>query len=127
VLLFCCFGLFARYHGGSINSPPPVWTRPQRHALADSILVEYTNTFDLRHADPTPAGDGGAMNVPGGILTNIDSGRANDRSFLLRPGEPTLRGCPFSRAHSRLPPTSPVRRETARSTICHRGGLPDNA
>ena len=73
VLLFCCFGLFARYHGGSINSPPPVWTRPQRHALADSILVEYTNTFDLRHADPTPAGDGGAMNVPGGILTNIDS------------------------------------------------------
>ena len=62
-----------RYHNGSIYSPPPVWTRPQRHALANSILVEYTNTFDLWYADPTPAGDGGAMREPGGILTNIDS------------------------------------------------------
>jgi hypothetical protein len=26
-----------------------------------------------RYADPTPAGDGGAMNIPGGVLTNIDA------------------------------------------------------
>lgn len=61
------------YHGGSIYAPPPEWTAPQRHALANSLLVEYVNSFDLWYADPTPAGDGGPMAVPGGLLTNIDS------------------------------------------------------
>ena len=61
------------YNHASVYSPPPVWTAPQRHALANSLLVEYTNTFDLWYADPTPAGDGGPMKIPGGIITNIDS------------------------------------------------------
>eukprot|EP00041_Stephanoeca_diplocostata_P035881 m.1281395 g.1281395 ORF g.1281395 m.1281395 type:complete len:359 (-) comp24771_c0_seq2:6553-7629(-) len=61
------------YRGGSIYAPPPVWTALQRHALANSLLVEYVNSFDLWYADPTPAGDGGPMAEPGGLLTNIDS------------------------------------------------------
>ena len=54
-------------------APPPVWTAENRSTLANSILVEFTNTFDLWYADPTPAGDGGPMAIPGGLLTNIDS------------------------------------------------------
>ena len=63
----------APYHGASVYSPPAVWTKTQRHALANSLLVEYTNSFDLWYADPTPAGDGGAMSIPGGWITNLDS------------------------------------------------------
>lgn len=61
------------YNNASVYSPPASWSREARHALANSILVEYTNTFDLWYADPTPAGDGGPMKIPGGIITNIDS------------------------------------------------------
>ena len=28
------------------------------------LLVEYTNSFDLWYADPTPSGDGGPMSIP---------------------------------------------------------------
>ena len=48
-------GTGAPYHGASVYSPPAVWTKAQRHALANSLLVEYTNSFDLWYADPTPA------------------------------------------------------------------------
>lgn len=44
-----------------------------RSELANSILVEFTNNFDLWYADPIPAGDGGEMHEPGGVITNIDS------------------------------------------------------
>ena len=52
------------YHGASVYSPPPEWSKEQRHALANSLLVEYTNSFDLWYADPTPSGDGGPMSIP---------------------------------------------------------------
>jgi alpha-galactosidase len=61
------------YNGASIYAPPPVWTREQRHALANSLLVEYTNTFDIWYADPVPSGDGGPMAEPGGMTTDVDS------------------------------------------------------
>lgn len=66
-------GTGAPYHGRSVYSPPSEWTATQRHELANSLLVEYTNTFDLWYADPVPRGDGGAMSEPGGLITNIDS------------------------------------------------------
>jgi hypothetical protein len=40
-----------------VYAPPPVWSKAERHALANSILVEYTNTFDLWYADPVPVGE----------------------------------------------------------------------
>eukprot|EP00930_Biecheleria_cincta_P039969 TRINITY_DN27423_c0_g2_i1.p1 TRINITY_DN27423_c0_g2~~TRINITY_DN27423_c0_g2_i1.p1 ORF type:complete len:456 (-),score=61.16 TRINITY_DN27423_c0_g2_i1:65-1432(-) len=43
-------------------APPPSWTRAQRHALANSILVEYANTADQWI--------GGSE---GGIVENIDA------------------------------------------------------
>lgn len=55
------------YHGASVYAPPAEWSVAQRHALANSLLVEYTNTFDLWYADPTPAGDGGPMKIPGEV------------------------------------------------------------
>eukprot|EP00040_Diaphanoeca_grandis_P029462 m.172584 g.172584 ORF g.172584 m.172584 type:complete len:478 (+) comp31695_c1_seq1:172-1605(+) len=61
------------YRGASIYSPPQVWNSSQRQNLANSLLVEYVNSFDLWYADPIPAGDGGAMAMPGGMITNIDS------------------------------------------------------
>ena len=66
-------GTGAPYNKASVYSPPAVWTATQRHQLANSLLVEYTNTFDLWYADPVPRGDGGPMSEPGGLITNIDS------------------------------------------------------
>ena len=66
-------GTGAPYHSKSVYSPPAEWTATQRHELANSLLVEYTNTFDLWYADPVPRGDGGPMSEPGGLITNIDS------------------------------------------------------
>ena len=45
------------------------------HALANSLLVEYVNSFDLWYADPVPAGDGGPMAEPGGMITDVDGER----------------------------------------------------
>ena len=39
-------GTAAEFSGTLSYAPPPSWTADQRHALANSILVEYTNTFD---------------------------------------------------------------------------------
>jgi hypothetical protein len=50
-------GTGAPYHKASVYSPPAVWTAAQRHQLANSLLVEYTNTFDLWYADPVPRGE----------------------------------------------------------------------
>ena len=40
-------GPSAAYHGSTVYAPPSQWTASQRHALANSLLVEFTNTFDL--------------------------------------------------------------------------------
>ena len=40
------WGTARPYNGGSMYAPPESWTAAERHALANSILVEYTNTFD---------------------------------------------------------------------------------
>lgn len=40
-------GPSAAYHRTTVYAPPSQWTASQRHALANSILVEFTNTFDL--------------------------------------------------------------------------------
>ena len=37
----------APYDGASVYSPPLAWTASDRNGLANSLLVEYTNTFDL--------------------------------------------------------------------------------
>ena len=50
-------------------SPPPEWSRDERHALANSILVEYTNTWDSWYS-PYPRR---RPNAHGGIITDIDS------------------------------------------------------
>ena len=44
------------------DAPPPEWTEAERHALANSILVEYVNSYDSWYKPKT-----------GGILTDIDS------------------------------------------------------
>jgi len=44
-----------------VYSPPPQWTATQRSALANSILVEYKNTFDGWFVDN------------GGVITDIDA------------------------------------------------------
>lgn len=61
-----CTGLPIEWVGDLAYAPPPEWTAEQRHALANSILVEYTNTFDAWYI---PAGERGH----GGIITDIDS------------------------------------------------------
>ena len=52
-------------------SPPPTWGREQRSRLANSILVEYANTWDAWLCDPPPSKNCGQ--VEGGIVTNIDA------------------------------------------------------
>ena len=66
-------GTGAQYKGKSVYAPPASWSAAQRHALANSILVEYLKNFDLFYSDTVPAGDGGPINAPGGFITNIDS------------------------------------------------------
>lgn len=61
------------YNGGSVYAPPMEWTAAERRRVANSLLVEFTNTFDLWYADPVPAGDGGPISAPGGLITNIDA------------------------------------------------------
>eukprot|EP01043_Picozoa_sp_COSAG02_P002482 COSAG02_NODE_57_length_43668_cov_118.217196_19_plen_612_part_00 len=62
-------GLPAEWVGDVAYSPPPEWSKDQRHALANSILVEYTNTFDSWYS-PYPRA---RPNMHGGIITDIDS------------------------------------------------------
>ena len=45
-----------------LYTPPPVWTRDQKHALANSLLVEYANTPDQW-----------VGGTAGGIIANIDA------------------------------------------------------
>jgi hypothetical protein len=59
-----------------IYAPPREWTRSEQHALANSVLVEYTNTFDTWYQETTWLG------CPIGLITNIDAmARAADLSF----------------------------------------------
>ena len=61
-------------------APPSAWSREQRRALANSILVEYVNTHDQWYA-PKPAGKPCQWvhgthfdhECHGGIITNIDA------------------------------------------------------
>ena len=55
-------GVAAAFGHDLIYAPPVAWTAAQRHALANSILVEFKNTFDMW---------GGGSH--GGLITNIDS------------------------------------------------------
>jgi hypothetical protein len=59
-------GLPAEWTGTLAYAPPTEWTHEERKALANSILVEYVNTYDAWY---TPPGHGGH----GGILSDIDS------------------------------------------------------
>ena len=60
--------------GKSVYAPPAAWTAAQRHAMpVNGILVEFLNNFDLWYSDTVPSGDGGAINWPGGMITNIDA------------------------------------------------------
>lgn len=54
------------WQGSLAYAPPKDWTAKQRLALANSILVEYTNTWDAWYI---PA----SSRVHGGIITDIDS------------------------------------------------------
>ena len=54
------------YHGLSY-APPAEWTATQRHALANSLLVEYKNIYDeWSTGAPGPRGSAG-------LITNIDA------------------------------------------------------
>eukprot|EP01052_Picozoa_sp_SAG31_P037261 SAG31_NODE_4786_length_2956_cov_5.119006_1_plen_481_part_00 len=55
-------GVAAAFGHDLIYAPPVSWSAAQRHALANSILVEFRNTFDMW---------GGGSH--GGLITNIDS------------------------------------------------------
>jgi len=59
-------GLPPEWTGGLAYAPPPEWSAAQRKQLANSILVEYTNTFDAWYIPPGQHGHGG-------IITDIDS------------------------------------------------------
>ena len=52
-----------------IYAPPVSWTAPQRHQLANSLLVEYQNTVDAWYVPGVDKHGHGDW----GILTNIDS------------------------------------------------------
>eukprot|EP00038_Savillea_parva_P010865 m.193374 g.193374 ORF g.193374 m.193374 type:complete len:481 (-) comp18907_c0_seq1:27-1469(-) len=69
-------------------SPPLSWTVQDRHTLANSILVEYTNLFDFwyaphwddfrvcgptAHCPTCPLTPQCHKSTPGGLLTNIDA------------------------------------------------------
>jgi hypothetical protein len=43
-----------------------VWSATQRHALANSILVEYTNTFDFWY-------ENASSRFHGGMITDVDA------------------------------------------------------
>ena len=66
-------GTSAPYAGRSVYAPPASWSAEQRAAVANSVLVEYLNTFDIWYAPTVPAGDGGPIPFPGGMLTNVDA------------------------------------------------------
>ena len=63
----------AQYKGKLVYSPPFQWSAAQRQTAGNSLLVEYLNNFDMWYADEVPAGDGGPIPFPGGMLTNIDA------------------------------------------------------
>lgn len=54
-------------------SPPAVWSPEQRHRLANSLLVEYANTWDQWLCDPQRPAETCGHGLDGGIITNIDS------------------------------------------------------
>ena len=54
-----------------IYAPPAEWTAAQRHALANSLLVEYDNTMDSWYDFSWPVRGQGYFHW--GLLTNIDS------------------------------------------------------
>ena len=68
------------WHNGTglVYAPPLSWTAEQRKGLANSLLVEYTNLFDIWYAPhwlswrncPGPHCN---TSSPGGLLTNIDA------------------------------------------------------
>jgi alpha-galactosidase len=62
-------GLPQEWVGDVAYAPPPEWTAAERHALANSILVEYTNTFDSWYS---PVG-ARRPDMHGGVITDIDS------------------------------------------------------
>lgn len=59
----------AEYQGILSYAPPSAWTAPQRHELANSLLVEFVNTLDFWYKPHSY----GPSSPPGGIITNIDS------------------------------------------------------
>lgn len=84
-------GVSAQYTAGgtqpfSAYAPPTAWNASARLALANSILVEFTNTFDLWYADTVPRGDGGPLPFPGGVITNLDAMLALTRLEDSQPG-----------------------------------------
>lgn len=68
-------GLPAEWAGDDAYSPPPEWSKAERYALANSILVEYTNTWDSWYSRARTARQR-RTHQPwrhGGIITDIDS------------------------------------------------------
>ena len=61
-------GTAAAYRGNVMYAAPAVWSAAQRQATANSILVEYMNTFDEWFSPRTYG-----RPEPGGLLTNIDA------------------------------------------------------
>ena len=72
-----------QWAGTLAYSPPFEWNRTARHQLANSILVEYANTWDS-----WDCGDDGEKcnGQKGGIITNIDSMVQLTRLFDSGPG-----------------------------------------
>lgn len=54
-------------------APPPQWGKEQRHALANSILVEYVNTMDTWYAPKYKGAECHGWTCHGGVVTDIDS------------------------------------------------------
>ena len=56
---------------GVVYSPPREWSAAQRQSLANSVLVEYTNTFDYWYSDSN------VISEHGGMITGNPSPNAN--------------------------------------------------
>jgi hypothetical protein len=67
---FGAAGFSKEWQGTLAYSPPPAWTAKQRKVVANSVLVEYTNTWDSWYVSKEGAVAGEAH---GGIITAIDS------------------------------------------------------
>ena len=79
---------------GFIHCTPTEWTASERHALANSLLIEYTNTFDQWYLGPGR----------GGIIGDIDSMLQMTDLSYGRPGSwndaDMLQVCNFGKGHS---------------------------